>query len=120
MATNSQPQETPECDIFRKHCSRLVNAISNPLRLATELFSRGIIDSTMLQQMSTLGFTPIHNTTTLLTAVFMKIRTDPSVFEVFLSALTEDPSMQPLVESMRGKCFICRDIITCNVPPLPS
>ena len=103
MATNSQPQESPEYRIFREHYARLYHAIQNPLSLATQLFTRSIIDSSILQQMSTLGFTTFQNTNTLLTAVLGKIRTDPSAFGVFLLALKEDSSMQSLVESMQGK-----------------
>ena len=103
MATNSQPQETPEYRTFREHYSRLYNAIQDPLSLATQLFTRSIIDFSLLQRVNTLGFTTFQNTTTLLSAVLGKIQTDPRMFGVFLSALNEDPSMQSLVESMEGK-----------------
>ena len=103
MATNSQPQETPEYRTFREHYARLVHAIQNPLSLATHLFTRGIIDSSLLQRVNTLGFTTFQNTNTLLTAVLGKIQTDPKMFYEFLSALKEDPSMQSLVGSMKSK-----------------
>ena len=103
MATNSQPQETPEHQTFREHYARLVHAIQNPLSLATQLFTRNIIDSSLLQQMNTLGFTIFQNANTLLTAVLGKIKTDPRTFRLFLSALNEDPSMQSLVESIQSK-----------------
>ena len=103
MATNSQPQETPEYQTFREHYARLVHAIQNPLSLATQLFTRNIIDSSLLQQMNTLGFTIFQNANTLLTAVLGKIKTDPRTLRVFLSALNEDPSMQSLVESIQSK-----------------
>ena len=103
MATNSQPQETPEYRTFREHYDRLYHAIQDPLSLATQLFTRGIIDSSILQRVNTLGFTTFQNTTTLLTAVLGKVQTDPRMFGEFLSALKEDPSMKLLVESMRSK-----------------
>ena len=103
MATNSQPQETPEYQTFREHYDRLYHAIQDPLSLATRLFTRTVIDSSILQRMNTLGFTTFQNTTTLLTAVLGKIQADPKMFGVFLSALKEDPSMQLLVESMESK-----------------
>ena len=106
MATNSQHQETPEYRTFREHYARLYHAIQNPLSLATQLFTRSIIDCSILQQMNTLGFTTFQNTNTLLTAVLGKIQTDPSAFHLFLSALNEEPSTQSLVESMQSKCFI--------------
>ena len=102
MATNSQPQETPEYRTFREHYDKLYHAIQDPLTLATRLFTRNIIDSSILQRVNTLGFTTFQNTTTLLTAVLGKIKTDPQTFHVFLSTLNEDTSMQSLVKSMQG------------------
>ena len=103
MATNSQPQETPEYRTFREYYDRLVTAIQDPLPLATRLFARSIIDATLLQFVNVPALPPFHKTNTLLTAVLGKIQTDPSTFNVFLSALKEDPSMQSLVESMQSK-----------------
>ena len=105
MATiNTQPQETPEYRTFREHYARLYHAIQNPLSLATQLFTRSIIDSSILQQMNTLGFTTFQNTNTLLSAVLGKIQSDPRMFSVLLSALKEDAAMQLLVKSMESKC----------------
>ena len=106
MATNSQHQETPEYRTFREHYVRLYHAIQNPLSLATQLFTKSIIDSSIMQQMSTLSFTTFQNTNTLLSTVLGKIQTDTSAFGVFLSALKEEPSTQSLVESMESKCLI--------------
>ena len=103
MATNSQPEETSEYRIFRNHYARLVHAIQNPLSLATQLFTRRLIDTSLLQQVNTLGFSTFQSTNTLLTAVSGKIQTDPSAFHVLLSALNEDPSMLPLVKSMESE-----------------
>ena len=116
MATNSQPQETPEYRTFREHYDRLVHAIQDPLPLATRLFTRSIIDPTLLQRVNVPALPPFQNTITLLSAVLGKIQTDPRMFGVFLSALNEDPSMQSLVESMESKCFVCCHVITW-VPP---
>ena len=98
--------EAPEYRTFREHYDRLVHAIQDPLHLAARLFARNIIDSTLLQRVNVQALPPFQKTNTLLTAVLGKIQTDPRMFGVFLSALNEDPSMQSLVESMRGKCFI--------------
>ena len=103
MATYTQSQETPEYRTFREHYHRLVYSISDPLPLATRLFARSIIDSTLLQRVNIPVFPTSHNTNTLLTAVLGKIQNDPSTFCVFLLALNEDPSMQVLVETMKSK-----------------
>ena len=110
MATNSQLQETPEYRTFREHYDRLVHAIQDPLPLATRLFTQGIIDPILLQRVNVPALPPFQNAITLLTAVLGKIQTDPSTFDVFLSALNEDPSMQSLVESMQSESFMCKGI----------
>ena len=120
MTTNTLSQETPEYRTFQEHYARLYHAIQNPLSLATQLFTKSIIDSLILQQMSTLGVTTFQNTNTLLTAVLGKIQTDPKMFSVFLSALKEDPSMQSLVESMESKCLICEGINFLVSTPAPT
>ena len=120
MATNSQAQESPEYRIFREHYDRLVTTISNPLPLATRLFTRSIIGSTLLQYVSVPALPPFEKTNTLLSAVLGKIQSDPSVFSVFLLALKEDPSIQSLVESMESKCFICADVNFLESPPPPN
>ena len=119
MATNTQPQETPEYRTFREHYDRLVIAVSDPLPLAARLFARSIIDSTLLQRVNVPALPPFQNTSTLLTAVLGKIQTDPSAFSVFLSALKDDLSMQSLVESMESKCFIRADVNFVASPPPP-
>ena len=106
MATNTQPQETPEYRIFREHYDRLMTAILDPLLLATRLFARNIIDSTVKEQMSVLGLSRVYKNNTLLSAVEMQIRTNQKMFGVFLTSLKEDSAMQSLVESMESKCFM--------------
>ena len=110
MATNSQPQESPEYRTFREHYDRLVTTTSDPLPLATQLFTRSIIDSTLLQYVSVPALPPFQKTNALLSAVLGKIQSDSRMFSVFLSALKEDPSIQSLVESMESKCLICEGI----------
>ena len=116
MATNTQLQETPEYRIFREHYDRLVTAILDPLLLATRLFARNIIDSTVKEQMSVLGLSRVYKNNALLSAVELQVQTDQRMFDVFLSALNEDPSMQSLVESMQSKCFVWRH----KFPGIPS
>ena len=102
MATNSQPQETPEYRLFRKHYDRLYHAIQDPLSLATRLYSQDVITSAVKEQMSVLGLSRLEKNNVLLNAVEMQIQTDPRVFRAFLSTLNEDTTMQSLVKSMQG------------------
>ena len=89
MATNSQPQETPEYRTFREHYSSLYHAIQDPLSLAAWLFSQSIITSAVKEQMSVLGLHRLEKNNVLLSAVEMKIQTDASVLHVFLATLNK-------------------------------
>ena len=107
MATNSQPQETPEYRTFREYYDRLVHAIQDPLSLATRLFSQGIITYEIKDRVNILALSKLEKTDKLLSAIEGQIRSDPNMFQNFLSALNKDSSMQPQVESMQSKCSIC-------------
>ena len=109
MATSSQPQGTPEYRTFREHYDRLYHAIQDPLSLATQLFSQGIITSAVKEQMSMLGLSRLEKNNVLLCAVEMKIQTDTRVLHVFLETLNEDTSMQPLAKSIQSKCLMCKN-----------
>ena len=108
MATNSQPQETPEYRTFREHYYRLVQAIQDPLSLAAQLFSQDIITSAVKEQMIVSALTRLEKNSLLLSAVEGQIQTDPRVLHVFLSTLNEDTSMQSVVKSMQG-------MISCKI-----
>ena len=113
MATNSQHQETPECRSFREHYSSLYHAIQDPLSLATQLYSQGIIAPAVKEQMNMLGLSRLEKNSALLSAVEMKIQTDASVLHMFLATLNEDSSIQSLVESMQSKCLMCKMNCCC-------
>ena len=104
MATNSQPQKTPEYRTFREHYDGLYHAIQDPLSLATRLFSEGIITSAVKEQMSMLSLSRLQKNNVLLSAVEMQIQTNSRTYHVFLLALKKDASMPSLVESMQIKC----------------
>ena len=116
MATNSQPQETPEYHTFREHYDRLVHAIQDPLPLATQLFSKGIITSAVKERMIVLGLTTLEKNNVLLSAVEKQIQSNPGTVHGFLSALNEDPSLRALVESVQGMCLICARILGAWCP----
>ena len=113
MATNSQRQETPECRTFREHYSSLYHAIQDPLSLAAQLYSQGIIAPAVKEQISVLGISRLEKNNALLSAVEMQIQTDASVLHVFLATLNEDSSMQSLAESMQSKCLMCKVNCCC-------
>ena len=109
MATNQEHQETPEYSNFQAHYCAMMYAIQDPLPLAARLFSLGIIEHAVLQQVSiTPALTSLEKSVILLSAIEGQIRTKPSTFHVFLEALREEPSLQYLAESMEGRLSIKR------------
>ena len=104
MATKHECQESPEYSTFREHYATLCGAIQDPLSLAAQLFSKGIISSAVQERMAILGLSRLEKNNELLSAVGMQIRTNSQTFHEFVSALKEDSSMQSLVESMQSKC----------------
>ena len=89
MAT-SQLQETPEYRTFREHYSKLLEGIQDPLPLAAQLYSKAVIDRTVLQRVNISALPTFQNTHSLLSAVEGKIRYDSNTLHEFLSALKED------------------------------
>ena len=69
MATNSQPQETPEYRTFREHYNRLYHAIQDPLSLATKLFAKSIITSAVIGRVIAMGLSTLEKNGVLLSAV---------------------------------------------------
>lgn len=103
MATNVQLQETPEYHAFQKHYAKLAEAIQHPLSLANQLFSEEIITSEVKERMRSPLLSRLDKNNELLSAVEIRIKTDPSIFPVLLSSLKDDASLWPLVESMQSK-----------------
>ena len=64
-----EPQDTPECRVFREHYDRLVNAIQDPLSLATQLLIQGIITSAVKECTSEEGLPTVDKNSALLSAV---------------------------------------------------
>ena len=103
MATH-ELQESPEYFIFRKHYARLCVAIQDPLHLAIQLYSRGIITHAVKERLVVLDLSTSEKNSALLSAVGIQIQTNSQAFHEFISALNEDITMRFLVESIRSKC----------------
>ena len=109
----------PEYNTFVLHYTRIVDALQDPLPLATRLFYKDVIDRTVLESVTLPALPKLKNSHTLLNAVKGRIQTNPSTFQVFLSTLKEDPSLQSLVETMESKWFICYDEVIFIPGPHP-
>ena len=108
MATH-ELQESREHFIFRKYFARLFDAIQDPVFLAAELYSRGIIPREVLERTHLFSLTKLEKNSALLSAVETHIRVNSQAFHEFISALNEDISMEFLVERIRSKCSTVSD-----------
>lgn len=104
IVATREPQETPEYRIFQEHLANLVHAIQDPLYLAIQLYSRGIITFAVKDHMSIALLSTLEKNGALMKSVLELIQVDPQVFYEFLSVLREDPTIKSLVESMHSKC----------------
>ena len=102
MASSSAAPDMPEQQAFRKVYGELVEAIQDPVHLAGNLYSAGLIQMAVRTEMTTLGVSRIDKNEKLLTAVESQIKATPQEFARFLSVLSRDSSMEPLVEKLQN------------------
>ena len=106
MATR-EPQESTEHRIFREHYAKLVECIQESIVVADLLFGEDIIASEVREYMLVTTITTPEKNNLLLSAVDKQIHHDPQIFYKFVSALKEVPYLDPMVESMQSKFFMC-------------
>ena len=100
--SSSVAPDMPEQQAFRKVYGELVEVIQDPVHLAGNLYSAGLIQMAVRTEMTTLGVSRIDKNEKLLTAVESQIKTTPQEFARFLSVLSRDSSMEPLVEKLQN------------------
>ena len=102
MATNKQ--ETPEAMAFRNHFAELAKAIQDPVGLAMELYSRGIITQELLSSINETQSKQASKVK-LLQAVGDQISLTPGKFDVFLSILKGDASLKLIAKNMQSTYY---------------
>lgn len=91
-----------EQQAFRDAYAELMEAIQDPVYLAANLYSAGIIPRGVRMEMTTPGVFKLEKNEKLLTAVESQIKATPQKFATFLSVLSGDSSMEPLVEKLEN------------------
>ena len=91
-----------EQQAFRDAYAELLEAIQVPVYLAANLYSARIIPRGVRIEMTTPGVSRLEKNEKLLTAVESQIKATPKKFETFLSVLSGDSSMEPLVEKLEN------------------
>ena len=94
---------SPEMQAFRRAFSDLAVAIHEPESLAAELYSKAVISSDVLRGVHETTV-PFHKALRLLCAVQDHISINPSVMDVFLSALRGEPAMERLANALLDEC----------------
>ena len=94
-------------DLVKKYYSDLVGTIQDPAGLAGSLYSRGIICDSVRDKVQERGdLITKEKARVLINAVESQVTTDPSMFQVFMEVLKEEPSLSTIVErmSVSSKC----------------
>ena len=88
-------------ETFRKHSAGLRTVIQDPGDLAWELFSKGVVTSTVVEFTNNMLHDRGERTSQLLMAVGSQIEVDPTMFDVFLSTLDTRSSMSDIYKRMK-------------------
>ena len=87
---------------FRRHLSELELAVTDPGRLAVELYSIGLIDRVARQRASLGSVVSVERSRELLLSLESKIEQDEGNFDKFLSILDRNPTMEDICEKLRA------------------
>ena len=101
-ASSSASPDMPEQEAFREAYAELMEAIQDPVYLAANLYSAGIIPLPVRAEMTTPGVSRFEKNEKLLTAVESRIKANPQNFILFLSVLSRDSSLKTLVEKLHN------------------
>eukprot|EP00731_Ephydatia_muelleri_P004522 Em0002g698a len=91
---------THTVDSLKNHYSDLVGTIQDPAGLASSLYSRGLISQTVRDEIQQRDLITKRKNEILINAVEAQVTTDPSMFQVFMEVLKEEPSLSTIVERM--------------------
>eukprot|EP00731_Ephydatia_muelleri_P004611 Em0002g787a len=90
-----------ELQVLKKHYSDLVGTIQDPAGQAGSLYSRGMICQSVRDKVQErVDLTIKEKARVLINAVEARVTTDPSMFQVFMEVLKEEPSLSTIVERM--------------------
>ena len=92
----------PSHPSFRRHLSELELAVTDPGRLAVELYSIGLVDRVARQRASVGSVVSVERSRELLQTLESKIEQNEGNFDKFLSILDRNPTMKDVCEKMRA------------------
>ena len=86
---------------YREHLPELETAVTNPGRLAVELYSIRLLDREAKERASLVSASQLERSRELLGTLETKIELEEKNFDKFLSILHRDPTMQDIWERLR-------------------
>ena len=92
-----------------------MGTIQDPARIAGSLYSRNVISRHVRDEVQQRGdLTNERKNEVLINAVEAQVTTDPSVYQVFMEVLGEEPYLSTLVRNMSETCESGAYIINCS------
>ena len=116
-------RESVEARAFRKCFSLLADGISDPGRLAIQLYSEGFIGPDLRAEAQKTTIKERVKIEELLSAVENRIISNPAtIFRVFVDVLRDEPSLQHLATKLESTCREMSGLYAPNPPltPVPS
>ena len=87
---------------FRQHSGSLLRGIQDPMALAWDLNSKGLINSQVREQACLTTATDQQRVSCLLDDLEGKMASDEAAFDTFPSVLSQDPVMWQKLKDARG------------------
>ena len=86
MASSDSTSTCPESRAIRCHFASLAKAITDPLGLSMELFSKEIIEEVTMEKAKLPNQTDREKNSVLLSAVMRRVEARPSLFHCFIGS----------------------------------
>ena len=84
-----------------------MGTIQDPAGLAGSLYSRGMITRSVRDEIQQRDLITKRKNEVLINAVEAQVTADPSMFQVFMEVLKEEPSLSTIVERMSVLGELC-------------
>ena len=88
-------------ETLRSHFSSLVKSI-DPLMVAVELFSKSIVDSSIIEKVQLTSITNTQKAVLVLTAVSNVAKANPDIFTTFCKVLDNEPATKDIAKLLKG------------------
>ena len=89
-------------EAFRKCSAELITVIQDPLLLAWELVTAGVLTRSVLDGMNVIGLSPLEKKTKLLIAVGNQIDVDPAKLQNLLQALRKQAPFKNVADKLES------------------